>query len=76
MSTLLEEAVLAHGGIENWKKLRRVSATLDIGGAIWQFKGQPGMFSDLELDAILELQRVSMTSRTSGWKGQFTVLLQ
>ncbi|CAE6808068.1 hypothetical protein [Paraburkholderia haematera] len=72
MSTLLEDAVLAHGGIGNWKKHRAASASLDIGGAIWQLKGQPNMFRDIELDASLEQQHVSMTSQTAGWKGVFT----
>jgi hypothetical protein len=72
MNTLLEQAVSAHGGISNWKKHRAVSATLDIDGAIWGFKGLPGMFRDLELDASLERQHVSMTSRSAGWKGVYT----
>lgn len=71
MNTLLDEAILAHGGISNWTKLRAVSARLDIGGAIWQLKGQPGMFSGLELEASLDRQLVSMSSQTSGWKGEF-----
>ncbi|MGF6756635.1 hypothetical protein [Paraburkholderia sp. GAS42] len=72
MSALLEQAVEAHGGIENWRKLRAVSARLDIGGAIWQVKGQPDMFRDVELEADLRTQRLAMTSQTAGWKGHFT----
>lgn len=72
MSTLLEQAVLAHGGISNWKTLRAVSARLDIAGAIWNLKGQPGMFRDLELDASLRKQHVEMTSQAAAWKGTFT----
>src|ERR1700739_4757162 len=72
MSALLEQAVEAHGGSANWKKLRSVSARLDIGGAIWQVKGQPGMFGDVELEAVLRTQRLAMTSQTAGWKGHFT----
>jgi hypothetical protein len=72
MNTLLEQAVEAHGGLANWKKHRAASLKLDVGGAIWQVKEQPGMFRDLELDASLDRQHISMTSRTAGWKGEFT----
>ncbi|WP_181448467.1 hypothetical protein [Paraburkholderia phytofirmans] len=37
ISTLLEKAVLAHGGIDNWNKFRSVCATLDISGATIPF---------------------------------------
>ncbi|MCA8403825.1 hypothetical protein LGN09_02920 [Burkholderia cenocepacia] len=41
MSTLLEQAIQAHGRLENWNRFRAVSAELDIGGAVWHLKGQP-----------------------------------
>ncbi|MEM5314642.1 hypothetical protein [Paraburkholderia sp. JHI869] len=72
MSTLLERAVEAHGGIDNWKKLRTVSATLDIGGGIWHLKGQPDMFRNIELVASLTRQHVSIMQPTAGWQGSFT----
>jgi hypothetical protein len=74
MSTLLEQAVQAHGGIDNWKKLRTVSATLDIGGAVWPFKGQPDMFRNIALAASLQRQHVSIAApaaRAGGWQGTF-----
>jgi hypothetical protein len=72
MSALLEQAVAAHGGLANWTKLRGASAELDIGGAIWHVKGQPDMFSKVELEADLQKQHVVMTSRAAGWTGDFT----
>jgi hypothetical protein len=72
MSTLLEEAVRAHGGIDNWAKLRTVSAALDIGGAVWHLKGQSNMFRNIAMAASLQRQRVSITSPTAGWQGTFT----
>lgn len=72
MSTLLEHAVAAHGGIDNWKKLRTASATLDIGGAIWHLKGQPDMFRNIALVASLTRQHVSVMAPQSGWQGTFT----
>ena len=53
MTTLLEKAVQAHGGLDNWKQFSTVSARLDIGGAIWHLKGQPDMFKGIELAASL-----------------------
>ena len=72
MSTLLEEAVEAHGGIDSWNRLRTVAATLDIGGAVWPLKGQTGMFRNMALAASLKRQHMSMTSPSAGWQGTFT----
>jgi hypothetical protein len=72
MRTLLEQALLAHGGIDNWAKLRHVSAALDIGGAVWHLKGQPEMFQGIELAANLRRQHVAITSQAGGWQGTFT----
>lgn len=72
MSTLLEDAVHAHGGLENWKRIHSASAKLDIGGAIWSVKGQPDMFRNIKLDVNLRTQHVAMTSLAGGWKSDFT----
>jgi hypothetical protein len=72
MSTLLDKAVQAHGGLDNWNTFGTVSAGLDIGGAIWHLKGQPDMFKDIELTASLRAQQLVMTSPQNGWSGTFT----
>ncbi|QBQ99164.1 hypothetical protein [Paraburkholderia pallida] len=72
MSTLLEQAVQAHGGIDNWAKFRSVSAELDIGGAVWPLKGLPDMFQGIELAASLQRQHVGITSKGAAWRGTFT----
>ena len=72
MSTLLEKAVQAHGGLDNWKQFNTVSAGLDIGGAIWHLKGQPDMFKGIELAASLREQHMAITSPQAGWRGTFT----
>ncbi|TKC79197.1 hypothetical protein FAZ69_30510 [Trinickia terrae] len=72
MSTLLEEVVQAHGGIDNWTKFDTATAALDIGGAVWHLKGQPDMFQGIELTASLRRQHVEITSPTAGWQGTFT----
>ncbi len=72
MSTLLEQAVRAHGGIDHWNTLRTASAVLDIGGAIWPRKGQPDMFREIELTASLRHQQVEIAAPAAGWRGTFT----
>ncbi|MGZ2749161.1 hypothetical protein [Burkholderia stagnalis] len=72
MSTLLEQAVRAHGGIDRWNTLRTASAVLDIGGAIWRLKGQPDMFREIQLTASLRHQQVAIASSSAGWRGTFT----
>ena len=36
---LLEKALQAHGGLERWRGLRRLSSTIVTGGALWGLKG-------------------------------------
>lgn len=71
MSTLLDEAVRAHGGIDNWDKFRSATAALDTGGAIWHLKGQPDMFMGIELAADLKRQHIAITAPAAGWRGTF-----
>lgn len=46
MSDLLDLAVKAHGGIERWNQLNKVSADIAVGGAMWHLKGWPGVLAD------------------------------
>lgn len=72
MGTLLERAVMAHGGIDNWTKFRTASAAVDIGGAVWHLKGQPDLFKGIELTASLRHQHLVTTAMGAGWRGTFT----
>lgn len=38
MNDLLRQVLLAHGGLDHWRKLSRVTATI-IGGGLWPLKG-------------------------------------
>ncbi|WP_321878102.1 hypothetical protein [Paraburkholderia bannensis] len=71
MSTLLEQAVQAHGGIDNWSRFGRMTAELDIGGAIWPHKGQQGLLEDIGLTLDLREQHVDIVSRQQAWRGTF-----
>jgi hypothetical protein len=39
MNELLQAAVEAHGGLQRWSRLRKVSLDLSIGGLLWDMKG-------------------------------------
>jgi len=59
MSDLLETVIEAHGGLERWTRLERVSARLIQGGALWALKGQAGVLDDVVVTASLHEERVS-----------------
>jgi hypothetical protein len=46
VNALLEEVLEAHGGLDRWSSLRKIRATLSIGGPIWTAKGWPGALAD------------------------------
>jgi hypothetical protein len=41
MADLLDEVLLAHGGLDHWRRFSRVQATVVTGGELWAIKGQP-----------------------------------
>ena len=41
MADLLDAALEAHGGLDNWRQFDRVHATIVTGGGLWAVKGQP-----------------------------------
>jgi hypothetical protein len=57
MSHLLQAAIAAHGGLDRWNSYRKVSLDLSVGGALWDFKGQTGLFRDAHYEAELNAQR-------------------
>ncbi len=42
MSDLVDLAISAHGGMDQWRWLSTVSAHLRVGGALWALKGPTG----------------------------------
>lgn len=59
MSDLLALAVESHGGLDRWNRFRTIDARLSIGGAIWSFKRQAGLFDGVVFSAELHGERVS-----------------
>jgi hypothetical protein len=57
MSDLLDLAIDAHGGLDRWQKLSKVSARASIGGATWRLKRQPDA-PDVRIKATLHEQHV------------------
>jgi hypothetical protein len=47
MSTLVDLAISAHGGMDRRKRLSTVSAHLRVGGALWALTGKEGFMGDV-----------------------------
>jgi hypothetical protein len=60
MSDLLTEAVEAHGGLDRWKQFGVLEASLSVGGAIWDFKRQSGLFDKVTFEIDLHQERVTV----------------
>lgn len=59
MSTLLDIAVNAHGGLNRWDELISVTARLSIGGVLLPLKGQTGHLDDVNVRMDLHHQFTS-----------------
>lgn len=72
MTDLLEWAITAHGGLKHWNALRGVSLDLSVGGALWDSKGQTGLFADISYEADIHRQRATLGRiGASGGRVQF-----
>jgi hypothetical protein len=58
--TLLDLAIAAHGGLDRWNAFRTISAEMSVGGALWDLKGQTGLFADSLYEADTHTQRVTL----------------
>ncbi|MGW7264406.1 hypothetical protein [Streptomyces sp. NPDC054842] len=61
MSDLLDFVMTQHGGADVWKGARSVTASVNIHGAFWPYKGQPGLLGVESVIADLTAQRITMT---------------
>jgi len=62
VNDLLQPAVNAHGGLRRWEQISRFRAAASITGAIWDFKGKPGLLGNVALEGETRGQRLKITS--------------
>ena len=58
MDKLLALAVDAHGGLDVWNRFESLHADVSLGGALWETKQIPGLFSNARMDLKLRDQYV------------------
>ena len=60
ISDLLDLAVTAHGDLERWNTLRTIKLELSVGGALWDLKGQTGLFANATYEADIHKERATL----------------
>jgi hypothetical protein len=65
MNDLLEFAVEAHGGLDRWNSFTKLRAELSVGGAIWDFKQQPGLLADTVFEIKTHQEYLTITPFTA-----------
>lgn len=71
MDNLLTHTIEAHGGLENWEKIRQVSARANISGLTWIRKGQPDILKDTYIFVDTKKQFVSYKPVNENWYTSF-----
>ncbi len=61
MSELVDLAIAAHGGWERWQQLRKLTAHISVGGAMWHVKGWPGVFANARVSIEPHRQHVEFS---------------
>jgi hypothetical protein len=59
MNDLAALAINAHGGLDQWQRLKTVSAGLLQAGVLWQLKGQGGVLDDVHVTVDLRKEWAS-----------------
>jgi hypothetical protein len=72
MNELLKFTIDAHGGLENWRKFKNVSAHLKIGGITWALKQVLGIMDEINVISSTIEQHVSYSPFIKeGWHNTF-----
>src|SRR6201984_2683175 len=59
-SDLLDTVITAHGDLDRWRSLERLTAKVSAGGALWGLKGQPGILDHYTLTLTPNLQSATL----------------
>jgi hypothetical protein len=59
MNGLVDLAIKAQGGLDQWRKFQTVSAHLEVGGILWGMKGHANTIERVKVKSSLLEQRVS-----------------
>ncbi|CAL9271636.1 hypothetical protein SUDANB5_00080 [Streptomyces sp. SudanB5_2050] len=60
MSDLLDTVVTAHGGLDRWRSVTRLTAEVQAGGALWGLKDQPGVLDRYTISVDLHRQAATL----------------
>ena len=71
MNDLLQLALEAHGGLEQWNGFEKVAIQMKVGGILWTVKGQEGVLNNSQIEVELRNQR-GRYLEFNGKKGQET----
>jgi len=66
MNELLEFVLAQHGGIQRWAGATTATATVNVHGVFWPYKGQPDLLGVETVTADLTRQRISMSPYGEG----------
>jgi hypothetical protein len=61
MNDLLKLALAAHGGLTAWNAFSDLELKLSIGGAIWEFKKNPGLLRDVTYNMQTHAEQLTIT---------------
>jgi len=59
-SDLLDTVIAAHGDLDRWRSLDRLTAEVSAGGVLWGLKGQPGILTDYTITLTPNLQSATL----------------
>jgi len=65
MDNLLKRVLAAHGGIENWNKVSKITAHLSLGGPFWAARGWPDLYSEQTVTLNPHREQISFSPFTA-----------
>jgi hypothetical protein len=72
MIDLLDLALDAHGGLERWRQIQKLSARLSVTGGLWKIKGQPAGLPNVLLQLEIRRPWVTIAPFAGEGSGHFT----
>jgi hypothetical protein len=65
MDELLASVLDAHGGLESWNRLTKLTARLSLGGPFWADRGWPGVYADQTVTLDAQRQHIAFAPFTA-----------
>jgi hypothetical protein len=73
MDKLLASVLDAHGGLQNWAKITKITAKMSLGGPFWAARGWPEVYAGTTVTIDPRREHITFTRFTGSDEFRFSM---